>query len=297
MKIPEFPKVIRIEPASQCNLKCNHCPTGTIDMNRGIMKYEIFEKILSEIDQFKDYVEVIVLYHGGEPLLNKNFFKMIYELKKIKNSLFIKTVTNGMALNNNNCKKIVSSDLDLIEISLDGTSSEQSESIRIGSSSKRIVENIKFLLDQKKEQNSKIRIEITTTQFYDPETKKDVVTPSWLLETFKDRDIKFKPTFAYLWPDINLGKNYKIHYVNNGILNTCDHVVNTLTVRSNGDIVACCYDLTTKLKTGNIQNQKIKDIWKDKKYQIIRDGIENKKPVGVCGKCSVIKPNYYILPT
>ena len=55
--------------------------------------------------------------------------------------------------------------------------------------------------------------------------------------------------------------------------------------------------LTTKLKTGNIKDQKIKDIWKDKKYQIIRDGIENKKPVGVCGKCSVIKPNYYILPT
>ena len=105
MKIPHFPKVIRIEPASQCNLMCSHCPTGTIDMNRGLMDYQVFEKIIKEIKSYKNYVKVIVLYHGGEPLLNKEIFNMIKELKEIKNDFFIKTVSNGMALNEKNSTK------------------------------------------------------------------------------------------------------------------------------------------------------------------------------------------------
>ena len=38
-----LPKVLRIEPASQCNLACSHCPTGTIEMARGIMTDQVFE--------------------------------------------------------------------------------------------------------------------------------------------------------------------------------------------------------------------------------------------------------------
>ena len=131
MKIPHFPKVIRIEPASQCNLMCSHCPTGTIDMNRGLMDYQVFEKIIKKIKSYKNYVKVIVLYHGGEPLLNKKMFDMIEQLKKFKSDLFIKTVSNGMALNEKNSDKILNSNLDLIEFSLDGNSAKESEEIMV----------------------------------------------------------------------------------------------------------------------------------------------------------------------
>ena len=69
-----FPKVLRIEPASKCNLACVHCPTGVIEMARDVMKLEIFNKILIEIKKNKEKIKTIVLYHGGEPFLNKNFF-------------------------------------------------------------------------------------------------------------------------------------------------------------------------------------------------------------------------------
>ena len=64
---------MRIEPASKCNLGCVHCPTGTIEMERGIMSLDIFQKILIEN---KENIKVIVLYHGGEPFLNKNFLTL-----------------------------------------------------------------------------------------------------------------------------------------------------------------------------------------------------------------------------
>ena len=64
---PPFPRVLRIEPASQCNLACSHCPTSTIDMKRGLMTDDIFNKILSEIELHKNDIKAVVLYHGGEP--------------------------------------------------------------------------------------------------------------------------------------------------------------------------------------------------------------------------------------
>ena len=125
-----FPKVLRIEPASKCNLGCVHCPTGTIEMTRGVMSLEIFEKIILEIKKNVQHIKVIVLYHGGEPFLNKNFFYMLNEIKKINKDIFVKTVSNGTVLNEKIIKKIVESDLDLIEFSLDGQSAEDSEKIR-----------------------------------------------------------------------------------------------------------------------------------------------------------------------
>lgn len=33
--------------------------------------------------------------------------------------------------------------------------------------------------------------------------------------------------------------------------------MNTLTIRYNGDVIPCCYDLTSKLVMGNIQGQRL----------------------------------------
>ena len=35
-----FPKVLRIKPASKCNLGCVHCPTGIIEMQRDVMSLD-----------------------------------------------------------------------------------------------------------------------------------------------------------------------------------------------------------------------------------------------------------------
>lgn len=46
-----FPRVIRIEPAGACNLRCSHCPTGTVSMQRGIMSWETFAIALENIEK------------------------------------------------------------------------------------------------------------------------------------------------------------------------------------------------------------------------------------------------------
>ncbi|QNP29969.1 radical SAM protein [Cylindrospermopsis curvispora] len=165
-------KVVRIEPASKCNLACSHCPTGTVEMTRDIMSDIIFEKVLENLSKYKDEVEVVVLYHGGEPLLNKSICQMITAIKSIK-PFFIKMVSNAMLLSQSKCESLLSTPLDLIEFSLDGLNKSENQQIRVNSSSSRVINNITHFLTKKEELRHPIRVAISTTQFLDSEKFRD----------------------------------------------------------------------------------------------------------------------------
>lgn len=294
-----FPKVLRIEPASKCNLGCVHCPTGTIEMERGVMSMDVFKKILIEIKENKENIKVIVLYHGGEPFLNKNFFLMLKEIKEINNNFYIKTVSNGTVLNEKIIDQIVESDLDLIEFSLDGYSSEDSEKIRKKSNTKKIIENIKKILEKKKFKKSKIKIQICNTQFISNKNNSILPnTPDWILEIFKNEDIKFKNFFAMQWPSMHEKKSNEFDkiLISEDDKDYCDHVINTMTIRSDGTVVPCCYDLTTKLNMGNIINDSLKNIWNNSVYDKLRASIKSKEYISICKNCNVVRSPVYLKP-
>lgn len=293
--ITEIPKVIRLEPASLCNLACSHCPTGLVDMERGVLAEDVYASFLKELNENKEHISVVVLYHGGEPLLSKYFFELIREIKSIKKEIFIKTVSNGMALNDLNAQKILSSELDSIEFSLDGESPEDNEKIRLKSSTSKVLSNIDNLLKIREKRKSAIQVHISTTQFLkESEVPGAVpVIPNWLRSIFENRVNSIKSTYALRWP--HMGKHqYREVTFGGETKNYCDHVINTMTIRANGDVVPCCYDLTSKLVMGNIKDEKLKSIWSGEKYSKLRDSIESKNPCGICMKCAVIAPPVYL---
>lgn len=299
-----FPKVIRIEPSSACNLNCIHCPTGTINTDRGLMSDVIFALILNNIKPYLSTLEVIVLYHGGEPFLNQNFEKMISELKK-NTKARIKTVTNGMLLNTKRIEGIINAGLDEIEISLDGLNSGENNYIRKGCDFDKVTQNIHRLIEMKIKRQSKLPvIHLSTTQFIEKKDQnlklRNGITniPQYLLEEFKNeihaQEIEsIKSTYAMRWPDMRID-----HEIIDEIIitdrdavddNYCDHVMNTLTIRYNGDVVPCCYDLTSKLVMGNIQHQSLDQIWNSSKYQALRNSIYEMKFGDLCNNCNVVK--------
>lgn len=296
-----FPRVLRVEPASQCNLACSHCPTGTVEMVRSVMTEQVFEKVLEEIERHKTSIKVIVLYHGGEPLLNRNFYRIVAQIKSINDSFLVKTVSNGMALTRKHSEQIISSGLDMIEFSLDGESPDESQHVREKSNTQRIVNNIKYLIELKAVAGAtKPDVYIATTQFL---RDKDQVNapvkppvPAWLEQTFRGGVSGFKATYALQWP--HMGDSGKFYFltVDNQDSNECDHVINTITIRADGSVVPCCYDLTSKLVMGNILDQSLTDIWNGRNYQILRRSIESKKNISICAACAVVRPATYLIP-
>jgi len=296
-----FPKVLRIEPASQCNLACTHCPTGTVAMDRGIMSMAIFNRILDSVRPHRNEIKVLVLYHGGEPLLNKRFFEMVSKLREECPSVHVKTVSNGMILTEKITEALIRCGIDAIEFSLDGTSDEESKRIRVKSEPGIVINNIKRLIAKKRSLDvKKPDITISTTQFIDQDSTFPLVDsplPLWLQKAFPE-DVTFKSTYAMRWPHMSLkGGEYELREDPHGADgNECDHVLNTMTVRADGTVVPCCYDLTTRMPMGNVIETTLAKIWNGEEYQSLRRSITGRDYKSICNSCGVVRPQIFLMP-
>ena len=96
------------------------------------MKPHVFERVIAEVAKHIPPIRSAVLYHGGEPLMNKRFYEMPRALKAI-GIPFVKTVSNGMLFKAGTAERIVESGLDLIEFSLRRQSAGESDGIRLRS--------------------------------------------------------------------------------------------------------------------------------------------------------------------
>ena len=263
------------------------------------MSAAVFERIIEQVELNKEHIKVIVLYHGGEPLLNKNFYNYIERLKDIKSDLFIKTVSNGMALTPSVIDRILKSRLDAIEFSLDGLSADESEYVRVKSKTARVVENVeRFLSEKAKRGLKKPDVSIATTQFIRDQTSEipeKAPVPQWLSDRFRNA-VGYKAGFAMVWPHMNIGEKFDTRPTVGEDIDDCDHINATMTVRSDGAVVPCCYDLTSQLVMGHVLTDSLSEIWTGRKYTMLRRAIKNKTYPGICGTCAVVKPPVYLIP-
>ncbi|PLX27409.1 hypothetical protein C0583_03800 [Candidatus Parcubacteria bacterium] len=127
------------------------CRNMTIDDFKKISNHEVFKNSLAAI------------FSGGEPLLNKDFFKILdYAGKKFP---VIHLTTNG-TLMADYVDKIIESPLTHINISLDAYSAEEYKKMRDKENGKelfdRVVKNIKNLVKKKEQNNKDLEIIIST---------------------------------------------------------------------------------------------------------------------------------------
>jgi len=293
MNMP-FPHVIRIELASSCNLACRHCPTGICEMERGILEEVVWRKVIQELHRYKDIIKVIVFYHGGEPLLNKNVFDYAKTVREVNIDIHIKTVSNGMALGKPNIEKLIGSEFNSIEFSLDGLSKKENEFIRRKSNVERVIKNIQLLIQMKKEMHSDLEILIATTQFITDKPHLNPLPPEWLMDVFAN-DVKYKVNYAIKWPGISFSDDFEYVTFPGEDKNTCDHLDSTITIRSDGNVVPCCYDLTSQLVMGNKDNT-LQEIYYNSQYEELKRSITTKNYKSICADCATVRPTIYLKP-
>ena len=84
---------------------------------------------------------------------------------------------------------------------------------------------------------------------------------------------------------------YAAEYIYNGI-DRLDNAKGYI----DGNVVPCCYDLTSQLVMGNVNDQSLREIWINSKYKNLRDSIKNKKFISICNNCATVKPPVYLIP-
>lgn len=297
-----FPDVVRIEVTGLCNFKCIHCPTGTNPNNRNHLSFENFNTIINQFRNSNFIPRVVVLYHGGEPLLNQNLSKYITLLKDYGVSKTVIT-TNASLLTKEKAHELIIAGLDEMKVSFDGKDPLENDSIRINGNFNKHAYNVLRLLKIRDSLGSatpvvkvsNVQIYNKTTLLYSIENKKSLYNaPQYLKDFFKEiqNGIEFYSYPAMVWPGYKKSDNFQELKLNNEKPSYCSALFETFTILSNGNIVPCCYDLNADAVLGNIFENSFQKIWNGKLHSHFRKNFQKQEYPEICKRCLHVNQRY-----
>lgn len=285
------PPVVMIEPTNICNLKCPLCPTGngTLKREKGFMTFEVFQKVIDDIEKT---AFMVVLWNQGEPYLNKDFSRMVkYASDK---GLFTLVSTNGNI--HFDAEEIITSGLDSMIISLDGTTQETYNKYRVNGVLEKVLDNVKKIVEVRKNlerKNPLLRWQFLVMKHNEHELE-DIKK---MAQELGVDNLELKSVQIYSKEDVNkyLPKNpkYRRYQVKGddfelkfGIKNRCRRIWTNAVVNWNGDIAICCFDKDGEYPVGNIINDDLKKLWKNSAIMKIRNQIlTDRKQIPICRNC------------
>lgn len=151
------PFYVTFDITGRCNLQCIGCPYHSplkSDSPPPVdFPFDAFERLCQELRDLGTHA--LVLQGSGEPFLHPDLFRMI-ETAKTK-GFEVVLLTNGTFLNADRCKRLVSSGLDTLKVSLWATSPTEFKLNYPGISGSmlsRIVDGLQTISDIKKVQQS-----------------------------------------------------------------------------------------------------------------------------------------------
>jgi radical SAM protein with 4Fe4S-binding SPASM domain len=285
------PYVVFVDPASACNYACKFCPTGHDDLisatNRhvGVMKFELFTKIIDDLAAFDAPIKVLRLYKDGEPLLNKRLADMIAYAKS-HGVPYIDTTTNCSLITPARMGPILEAGLDKINLSVDGMSDEAlfkftGFPVKFDA----MVENIRWLYEHRGA--CEVVIKIPDELLGEGERER-------FFDTFGDIcDRISTEKFAPCWPGFDVEARSGIP-ITGGIYQqepteteTCPYIFYSYSVNSDGLVSSCFLDWERKLVIGDVRKQSMKSIWTSERMQALRiQHLEGKRREhSVCSGC------------
>ena len=131
-------RLVQVESAMACNLKCVMCPWKTFrsTCGRGVMEQEVWEAIRPHLPE----VLSVDFTGGGEPLLQPRLVEWVTEAHAAGCETGI--LTNGLLLTEERGRELIDAGMDWLCVSIDAPDKESYEAIRIGSNFEQVCDNV-----------------------------------------------------------------------------------------------------------------------------------------------------------
>lgn len=147
--IPFVPdaKRVYIEVTTKCNFACITCIRSSWKDSLEHMAWETFESIRENL---KELPELETVHFGGfgEPMMHPRIFDMVKDIKNL--GLKVEMITNGSYLTDENIRKLIDIELDVLFTSFDSPDEERYNEIRIGADFKNVSRNIENMQEFKR---------------------------------------------------------------------------------------------------------------------------------------------------
>ena len=250
------PFIFRIDPCSICNLRCISCTSHTkITQEKKLMDFKDYKLIINSI---KKYALRTSLYDMGEPLLNKDIYKMIGYSSINNISTLIST-----NFNHYNIEEIFNSKLTVLEPCLDGFTQKNYEKYRKKGRVDIVKQGIQSVMEYKHKTKSKWPIVDVQIVLFDHimHEIKDIET---FLKQCKVDRITFREEILGFNSPQTSAANKK------GKIKSCFWLYLGMMIRPDGSVYPCCGRGFNRFSYGNIIKQDIKKIWNNKYYKFSR---------------------------
>jgi uncharacterized protein len=161
-----------IAPTLGCNFRCPYCYESGLPNN--VMEENVQDQLLEFINQHKIRTkELSICWHGGEPLIAFNTLKSLFYKIKEKSEIPVNRhsiVTNGYLFNRKMCSFFNETNLNYVQITVDGTE-ETHNATRIHKSGvptyRRIIENIDMITEEMPNCRVGVRVNIHNDNKWD----------------------------------------------------------------------------------------------------------------------------------
>ena len=289
-----IPPVLTVEPTNICNLKCPLCVTGNDTMLRsaGRMSFDTFRNI---IDDIGDKIWYLILYHQGEPYINKDFLRCVGYAKE--KGLYTETSTNVHYLNPQNAELTVQSGLDAVIVSVDGTTQESYERYRVNGKLDKVKEGIRNLVAAKKKLGSKtpyILLQFLVMKHNEHEIPEiEALARELGVDRLLKKNIQvenYQEALEWL-PEKEKYQRYSVTdsdiQVRKGGKGVCPRPWLSTLMNWDGGIVPCCFDKNGKHSMGHAKDHDFEDIWVNGDYKEFRKNmLTNRKSIDICKNCN-----------
>jgi len=303
---------IIVEPTIRCNLDCITCSKDIRSRTEKDMTFSEFKKI---VDQFP-YLIKIAIQGVGEPTLNKDLVKMISYVKK--KGIYVYLNTNGTLLTPSLSKRLISSGLDLIRLSMDGGTPEIYEKIRRGGSFRKFCQNVKEFMKIKGENSiPEVWTWLVLNRFNVNDLKNAVEMTSKLnirkmviqkMHTWgKGREFAEMVDVGKDYVDLNIVKvqiddfakeeGIDVTWLSSNVwvgkgdedlrLRRCQEPWYTTYITVEGLVTPCCVQGTDPrvINFGNIFRGNFNKIWNNQEYREFRKSLKSEAPPKICVNC------------
>lgn len=162
----EFPSQIMVDVTEYCNLKCVHCPHPSFvrsdHFSGSQLKLNVHNKLIDEIkkDGLK-FCQYLRYTSNGEPLIHKEFIKMVQYAGETIPSIPINVTTNGVLLDNKKALALLNAGVSVFDISLDAYHDETYAKIRVKGNLEKTRTNVLNLIDLIKEKKFKTKVVVS----------------------------------------------------------------------------------------------------------------------------------------
>ncbi len=300
-RLISYPTILFVEPTNRCSLSCPLCPTGKgySYYPTGTMTLDVFSRIIGELGP---WAKSLHLYNWGEPLLNRELWRMVRIAKGYGLKVWVSTTLNHLP--EGGARELVASGLDRLNVSIDGVRQESYERYRVGGDLETVMKNLGEILEEKRKQAS--RLPLVRWQFIAMKHNEHEISEADNLARSLGIDFKIKllrldmadfnegPLRARVacdsqWLPVNKEHNRYSSPASQGKADNgaCRYLWDRISINWDGLVAPCCRVYRTSNCFTSIINGGFRHVWNSPTYRHARRLFTGGKSNGktVCDRC------------